>query len=518
MCRGTDHGGRRCPGDNSAARLRRYHNQRARSAYAGTDLQDPRHVEPESPPDPVDEAWERHYQARENLRNLLAGDAGAEEITAATFEVGDSLRMIAEVKYGAPSDEEVSAQVKDLDEREGHILDTRRAKHVAQIKHISQEVAKYVKAEDAASPSFASDRALLRMREADPESFEQMMSLEEELRNSFNSYSTSYREHRAAVVNGFVQARAAAYRQALQDSGVAFHSADVGASLTTERTTGKARAVMSEALGNVPQTWVDASNLSVEDGGPPLRVWQSKRRAHYVSLKYKKAAMETVNGRIVDRGSKGAEWTPELGTLEFYELTKTPPDNLTVYCPQRPLEEGEWYQIPLDWDLRGRDKPDGEGWQETVINGKRAWYRHDLNPDGQGWRQEAEITIPHARDARDKKPQSVALHEFSHRTEDVLPDAARISQAFLEARTKDEAPTWLGEGYQKSEVTRRDNFSNPYVGKYYKGGGTEVLSMGMEELWYGRHGGFICEAEDAHYRAIILGSMAHTGAPRQEAS
>lgn len=40
--------------------------------------------------------------------------------------------------------------------------------------------------------------------------------------------------------------------------------------------------------------------------------------------------------------------------------------------------------------------------------------------------------------------------------------------------------------------------------------------MGMEGLWYGRHGGFICEAEDTHYRAIILGSMAHTGAPQQE--
>lgn len=518
MCRGTDHGGRRCPGDSSAARLRRYHNQRARSAYAGTDLQDPRHVEPETPPDPVDEAWERHYQARENLRNLLAGDAGAEEITAATFEVGDSLRMIAEAKYGAPSDEEVSAQVKDLDEREGHILDTRRAKHVAQVKHISQEVAKYVRAEDASNPSFASDRALLRMREADPESFEQMMSQEEELRNSFNSYPANYREHREAVVNGFVQARAEAYRQALQDSGVAFHSTDVGASLTTERTTGKARAIMNEALGNVPQTWVDASNLSVEDGGPPLRVWQSKRRAHYMSNRSTEVRSETAKTFIADYSRRAEGWEPKPGTEAFYEHSKTPPKNANTSIKDRDLGEDEWFVTPMEWEYNGWGEPRGRGWEEVVIRGRAAWHRPIVTQATQGWRQEAEITIPHARDARDKKPQSVALHEFSHRTEEVLPDAARISQAFLEARTKGEAPTWLGEGYQKSEVTRRDNFSNPYVGKYYKGGGTEVLSMGMEELWYGRHGGFICEAEDAHYRAIILGSMAYTGTPRQEAS
>ena len=37
--------------------------------------------------------------------------------------------------------------------------------------------------------------------------------------------------------------------------------------------------------------------------------------------------------------------------------------------------------------------------------------------------------------------------------------------------------------YKWSEIAKKDNFFSPYCGKIYQGGGTEILSMGLEEIF-----------------------------------
>ena len=54
-------------------------------------------------------------------------------------------------------------------------------------------------------------------------------------------------------------------------------------------------------------------------------------------------------------------------------------------------------------------------------------------------------------------------------------------------RTKGEKPQKLNvlspnSGYQDDEYTLKDNFSNPYCGKIYPDGGSEILPMGIQML------------------------------------
>ena len=79
------------------------------------------------------------------------------------------------------------------------------------------------------------------------------------------------------------------------------------------------------------------------------------------------------------------------------------------------------------------------------------------------------------------------LHEMGHWIEDCNPEVENICKEFLSKRTKGEKPQKLNvlspnSGYQDDEYTLKDNFSNPYCGKIYPDGGSEILSMGIQML------------------------------------
>lgn len=83
--------------------------------------------------------------------------------------------------------------------------------------------------------------------------------------------------------------------------------------------------------------------------------------------------------------------------------------------------------------------------------------------------------------------ETTPYHEIGHLVERLNPDILRISKEFLDNRTKGEDFTKLSEifpgfSYKPNEVTKRDNFINPYIGKEYKDA-SEVLSMGLESLF-----------------------------------
>ncbi len=75
---------------------------------------------------------------------------------------------------------------------------------------------------------------------------------------------------------------------------------------------------------------------------------------------------------------------------------------------------------------------------------------------------------------------STAFHELGHRFEDVIPGLKEAEKAFYNRRTAGESLQWLGSGYSRSEMTRRDKFIHKYMGKTYNSGYYELASMGFD--------------------------------------
>jgi len=76
-----------------------------------------------------------------------------------------------------------------------------------------------------------------------------------------------------------------------------------------------------------------------------------------------------------------------------------------------------------------------------------------------------------------------AIHEMGHWLEEQDSEVYTKAAAFYDRRTAGEKATWLGDNYDKNEITRRDKFLSPYMGKDYGRDTTEIVSMGMEYYW-----------------------------------
>lgn len=89
----------------------------------------------------------------------------------------------------------------------------------------------------------------------------------------------------------------------------------------------------------------------------------------------------------------------------------------------------------------------------------------------------------------------VTLHEYGHRLEYNVPNLKKKVIEFYKKRTKGEKAVSLrdvtGVPYRPEEITKLDKFCDPYIGKLYEYQGiqnaTEILSMGLEGLFYNRY-------------------------------
>lgn len=83
---------------------------------------------------------------------------------------------------------------------------------------------------------------------------------------------------------------------------------------------------------------------------------------------------------------------------------------------------------------------------------------------------------------------STALHENMHRLERARPEIVSLEREFFAKRTQGEQLKTLrevtGMNYLSEEVCKRDNFLNAYMGKDYGGRAYELISMGVEMLYF----------------------------------
>ena len=141
------------------------------------------------------------------------------------------------------------------------------------------------------------------------------------------------------------------------------------------------------------------------------------------------------------------------------------------------------------------------------------WDRQAPRPSAQPTSTDTIIRV-------DPRNRSTVLHELSHRIENVYGTENPVgytpisfaTHAWLAKRAGDEpvqklADLYPGYAYDEHEVTRPDKFVDGYIGKLYPGQSTEVLTMGMEMLWFPRYGERDIN-KDPDMRRLILGILA----------
>lgn len=112
---------------------------------------------------------------------------------------------------------------------------------------------------------------------------------------------------------------------------------------------------------------------------------------------------------------------------------------------------------------------------------------------------------------------------MGHFVETHNEDVERIEREFLKERTKGEQVSRLYDiyngfiNYRLSEITKKDDFITPYIGKEYQKG-TEVLSIGLESLFEPGKGQlkaidkggkekYVKISDDKEYLNLILGLL-----------
>ena len=75
------------------------------------------------------------------------------------------------------------------------------------------------------------------------------------------------------------------------------------------------------------------------------------------------------------------------------------------------------------------------------------------------------------------------VHEMGHYLEDSSSEIHSAVTKFYAKRTKGCPLVWMGSGYGRDELTRKDKFIDAYMGKDYRGVAHEILSMGLEYFY-----------------------------------
>jgi len=88
----------------------------------------------------------------------------------------------------------------------------------------------------------------------------------------------------------------------------------------------------------------------------------------------------------------------------------------------------------------------------------------------------------------DWSTQSTVVHEFGHWLEEKDTNAYTAARGFIKIRTQGETLKPLsqivpGSNYGWSEKAKPDKFVHAYVGKHYDHNATEVISMGLEQMF-----------------------------------
>lgn len=147
--------------------------------------------------------------------------------------------------------------------------------------------------------------------------------------------------------------------------------------------------------------------------------------------------------------------------------------------------EDAFSHYPTAWSERVNQSPR----QLLTVKSKRGFFAPGaVRPSGRTYNPK----YPNYRDGywticTETIYESTPYHEIGHLMDWFQPEAVRLEKEFVAKRTAGELPTRLkdifpGYGYRPHEITLKDDFITPYIGKTYYDG-TEVLSIGLESIF-----------------------------------
>jgi hypothetical protein len=251
-----------------------------------------------------------------------------------------------------------------------------------------------------------------------------------------------------------------------------------------------------------------------------MKKQQDKHWADYYAAKDELQAIAQNTG--LEKQQAITEVLSEIRPLG-YSAQRSPASLPPTAAVQTHLEEvgkklpREWFERSHSYgELIVRDTRDFDPYQW------RSFYRHNTGEAPSqlavAMKQQVEqwdLTTPGRRTIttviEDRRPldiQSSTIHEFGHRVEDTSPQISRAMDDFWKQRTGDDP--WekmsdvAGPGYNDYEMTKKDKFTHPYMGKRYGTHGSELLSMGLEGVYYNR---WNLWETDEEYVQFIMGVL-----------
>ncbi len=295
--------------------------------------------------------------------------------------------------------------------------------------------------------------------------------------NGDGDQKTSFFDHSRHIA----AARREAVSSALSALGT---SAGVKASISTQK------RKIGAHLREVSRLYPDAWKRSVDENCNELRIYASEARAHY------KESAQVTHKAWHDNGThtllRGTFTEPTEVTLNpYFDGTTDTKDHVTVAIGGDPNNPEH-----VSSNNTAAEALNAKLSEMKLYVGGRKWYA----PASESVRYETCVTEngtlgvkqqkfrAEGRESVIRTPEddpSTLAHELAHRMEWGNEHIRALEARFLSRRAGDEEAT----SYHSDEQDfYADHFTNTYIGKVYNHGTREVLSVGMEMLFYGDNG------------------------------
>lgn len=284
---------------------------------------------------------------------------------------------------------------------------------------------------------------------------QELKELIEQTRLSVNQFLRSDEINYQAEFKTLIQRRADGYRKALQDIGVEFAS--------------------KEDLRFTPDS--------------DERVAEAARKVmHYMPASWWKDEDE-------DEPAFDAVLHPAPNFRPHYAHQN--PRTVQEYSDaSKPASEG-WKMF-----MKNEKVWDGEDWKTKPV---RRWKRTHTVESNQGTIEVGENSLEDSK---------IMIHELTHRAERLVPELYTAQEGFKSRRTKGQKVEPIDGN--ENEPGYRDNFVHHYMGRVYDHPNHEILSTGLEGIFYGAHSGLTHEygkttQPDPDHRSFVLGVMTLRG-------
>lgn len=215
--------------------------------------------------------------------------------------------------------------------------------------------------------------------------------------------------------------------------------------------------------------------------------------ADYEPFKQKKAKVDVLNQHLAEKGEKILSLLYEASQVSAEQAEQQVKENVTI-------ESG--------FALKSSDEEilKNSADFQRLTNGQLKninYYKHK----GRAFTKDVQDKV--SAEIYGGVNRKTQFHELGHNLE-LDPKAQALAQAFLKKRRVSDkiySLKALGERqYSSKEKAYKDHWINPYIGKYYENGTTEVFSMAMEYLSNPQTAAMFVQ-KDPEMAALVIGYL-----------